>query len=193
MSLADIKHKIEAEARGEADAVLEKAREAVNAIKKKADDEIKTLEKGYADRLSKEKPEILKRREIVAGLEVKKIELGLKQQAISDAFQGALAKLAALPKNAYLAFVEKLLKRAVQSGHETIYVAKSEKHINSDWIAKINSEHGWSLSLNEERRAISGGFILGQDNIETNCSFDMLVRWIRDDIEADVVKRLFSA
>ena len=193
MSLADIKKKIETDARDEAGKIIEKARDNVEAIKKNAADEIKKMENGYSERFKKEQPEILRRREIVAGLDVKKIELGVRQQAISDAFQGALKHLASLPEDAYLSFAGKLFKKAVQTGKETVFISKSEKHISSEWISKLNSQNGWSLSLSEERREISGGFILDQDNIETNCSFDMLVRWIRDEIEADVVKRLFSA
>lgn len=193
MSLADIKKKIEADAREEAGKIIEKAGENVGSIKKDAADAIKIMEKGYNDRFKREQPEILRRREIVAGLDVKKIELGVKQQAISDAFQGALKVLTSLPADAYLAFVGKLFKKAVHTGKENVFVSKSEKLITSEWISKLNEQHGWSLSLSEERRAISGGFFLEQDNIETDCSFDMLVRWIRDEIEADVVKRLFSA
>lgn len=193
MSLADIKIKIESDARVEAGKILEKARGNVEAIKKNAADEIKKMETGYTDRFKKEQPEILRRREIVAGLDVKKIELGVRQQAITDAFQGALKKLTSLPGDAYISFLGKLFKKAVETGTETVYIAKSEKNISSEWISKLNAQNGWSLSLSEERRDISGGFILEQDNIETNCSFDMLVRWIRDEIEADVVKRLFSA
>ncbi|HRV97996.1 MAG TPA: V-type ATPase subunit subunit G family protein, partial [Aminobacteriaceae bacterium] len=94
MSLADIKKKIENDARDEAGRILEKARENVEAIKKNAADEIKKMENGYSDRFKKEQPEILRRREIVAGLDVKKIELGVRQQAITDAFQSALKTLA---------------------------------------------------------------------------------------------------
>lgn len=193
MSLADIKKKIETDAREEAGKIIDKAKENVGDVKKNSDEEIKKIESGYADRFKKEQPEILRRREIVAGLDVKKIELGIKQQAIADAFDGALKILAALPSDSYLDFVGKLFKKSVQSGKEIVFVAKSEKHITSEWLSKLNAEHGWSLSLSEERRGISGGFILEEENIETNCSFDMLVRWIRDEIEADVVKRLFSA
>ena len=193
MSLADIKKKIENDARDEAGRILEKARENVETIKKNAADEIKKMENGYSDRFKKEQPEILRRREIVAGLDVKKIELGVRQQAITDAFQAALTTLASMPGEAYISFIGKLFKKAVETGNEKVYISKSEKNISSEWISKLNAQNGWSLSLSEERRDISGGFILEQDNIETNCSFDMLVRWIRDEIEADVVKRLFSA
>jgi V/A-type H+-transporting ATPase subunit E len=193
MSLTDIKKKIEADAREEAEKILEKARSDVRNTQSRTDEEIRNMEAGYAERFKNEQPEILRRREIVAGLDVKKIELGVQQQTIADAFKGALQILDSLPSEKYLDFVGKLLKKAVTSGKENIFVGKPEKHITSEWISEFNKQQGWSLSLKKERREISGGFILEQDDIETNCSFDMLVRWVRDEIEADVVKRLFSA
>lgn len=193
MSLADIKKKIESDAREEADRIIAKAKEGVESIKRDADEEIKKLRAGYETRFKTEQPEIFKRREIVAQLDVKKIELGVKQQAISDAFDGAVRILASLPADKYLSFMENLLQKAVQTGSETLLVSKTEKKISPDWLAGVNTKHGWKLALGEERRDMAGGFFLEQDNIETDCSLEMLVRWLRDEIEADVVKRLFSA
>ena len=131
----------------------------------------------------------------MASLDVKKIELGVKQDAISDAFSQALSQLAALSGEKYLSLVSNLLLQATESGDEAVIVSAKEKHITRDWIAAFNEKHGKSLVFDEEKRPISGGFILKKSNlnIETNCSWDMIVRWIRDDIEADVVKRLFTA
>ena len=192
MSLAEIKTKIEADARAEAQAILEKARAQAGTIHAEAEGDIKKIEKTYNDRFTKEKPEILRRREIVAGLDVKKIELGVKQDAISKAFDGAVEQLKALPKEKAVAFTENLLNKAVETGKETLFVMEGEKIITKEWLDDYNKRKKASLLLGDEPRDISGGFILAEGDIETNCSWDMLVRWIRDDIEADVVQRLFS-
>ncbi|MBP9027900.1 MAG: V-type ATP synthase subunit E [Aminivibrio sp.] len=193
MSLAEIKKKIEADAQEEAGKILEKARSVVKSINRETDGEIKKIEDSYGERFSKEKPEILRRREIVAALDVKKIELGLKQKAISDAFSQALSQLSLLPGEKYLSLAGNLLLKATETGEETVVVSGKEKHITQEWIAGFNEKHGKKFVLGEEKAPISGGFILKKGAIETNCSWDMLIRWIRDDIEADVVKRLFSA
>lgn len=192
MSLAEIKTKIEADARAEAQAILEKARTQAGAVQAEAEEDIKKIEKTYNDRFTAEKPEILRRREIVAALDVKKIELGVKQDAISRAFDGAVEQLKALPAEKAAAFIENLLNKAVQTGKETLFVAEGEKLITKEWLDDYNKRKKTSLLLADEPRDISGGFILAEGGIETNCSWDMLVRWIRDDIEADVVQRLFS-
>lgn len=192
MSLAEIKTKIEADARAEAQAILDKARDQADRIRAEVDEQILKIEKTYGDRFAKEQPEILRRREIVAGLDVKKNELGVKQKAISNSFDGAVEQLKALPSEKAAAFFENLLSKAVQTGKETIFVGEEEKLITKEWVAEYNQRKKTSLLLSEEPRDISGGLILADGDIETNCSWDMLVRWIRDDIEADVVQRLFS-
>ena len=192
MSLAEIKTKIEADARAEAQAILDKARDQADRIRAEADEQILKVEKTYGDRFAKEQPEILRRREIVAALDVKKIELGVKQKAISNSFDGAVEELKNLPPEKAAAFIENLLGEAVQTGKETVFVGEEEKLITKEWLAEYNKRKKTSLLLSGEPRDISGGFILAEGDIETDCSWDMLVRWIRDDIEADVVQRLFS-
>lgn len=193
MSLAEIKKKIEADAQEESGKILEEARSMVESINSDADGEIRKIEESYSERFRKEQPEIPRRREIVAGLDVKKIELGVKQTAISDSFSQALSLLSDLPGEEYLSLVESLLLKATESGDETVVISAKEKHITQEWLAGFNEKHGKKLVLDEEKRPISGGFIMKKGKIETNCSWDMLIRWVRDDIEADVAKRLFSA
>ena len=193
MSLAEIKKKIETEARKEADATMADARADAEKIKKEAEKEIKSIEDGYGARFSSEQPEILRRRKIVASLDVNRIELGVKQQAISNSFDQAVKELAGLSKEKYLSLAESLLLKAAETGEETVLVAAGEKNITGEWLAGFNEKHGKKLTLGEDCIKSSGGFILKSGNIETNCTWEMLVRWIRDDLEAEVAKRLFSA
>jgi V/A-type H+-transporting ATPase subunit E len=48
------------------------------------------------------------------------------------------------------------------------------------------------LKLSDEARGISGGFILKKGDIEVNNTFEALIRMTRDELEAEVVKVLFS-
>ncbi len=191
MSLADIKTKINEEARNQIDAILSEGEKQRAAVMKKADDQVRALQTSYKERFAKEEPEIQKRREIVAGLDAAKVDLGIKQQLIGEAFDGALRQLVGLAKDKYLAFVQSLLEKAVESGNEVVLIGKNEKHIDGAWVDGYNSAHGTHLALAEARLPITGGFVLRKENIDTNCSWDMLIRDVRPEIEADVVKRLF--
>ncbi|HSH26559.1 MAG TPA: V-type ATP synthase subunit E family protein [Wenzhouxiangella sp.] len=154
---------------------------------------VKEIQESYKERFKKEKPEILNRREIVAGLDVDKIKLGAKQSLIQDAFDEALKKMSSLPKDKYLKFVESLLDKAVETGKEEMLIGKSEKNITKSWLDSYNQKHDYNLTFSDKKLPVSGGFVLKNDDIETNCSFEMLLSWHREELEADVVKRLFSA
>jgi V/A-type H+-transporting ATPase subunit E len=193
MSLADIKNKIQADANAEAEQIIENAKAQADEINKETDSRIQEIKDFYKERFNKEKPEILNRREIVAKLDVEKIELGVKQSLIQNAFDEALKSLTSLSKDKYLGFVEALLDQAVETGQEEILLGESEKKITKEWINTYNDKKGKKLVLSKDKLPISGGFVLRNGNISTNCSFEMLLNWIREDLEADVVKRLFSA
>jgi len=193
MSLADIKNKIQADANAEAERIIENAKAQADEINKETDSRIQEIKDFYKERFNKEKPEILDRREIVAKLDVGKMELGVKQSLIQNAFEEALKSLTSLSKEKYLGFVEALLDQAVETGQEEILLGESEKKITKEWVNTYNDKKGKKLVLSKDKLPISGGFVLRNGNISTNCSFEMLLNWIREDLEADVVKRLFSA
>lgn len=193
MSLADIKNKIQADANAEAEQIIENAKAQADEINKETDSRIQEIKDFYKERFNKEKPEILDRREIVAKLDVGKMKLGVKQSLIQNAFEEALKSLTSLSKEKYLGFVEALLDQAVETGQEEILLGESEKKITKEWVNTYNDKKGKKLVLSKDKLPISGGFVLRNENISTNCSFEMLLNWIREDLEADVVKRLFSA
>jgi V/A-type H+-transporting ATPase subunit E len=191
MSLADIKAKISAEAQAQIKTIEAENDGRVADLTKRADSEIKTLRETYRNRFAKEEPEIVKRREIVANLDAAKLDLGVKQRLVGEAFDGALRLLADLPRDRYLSFVQTLLERAVETGDEVLFVGKDERHIDGAWLDSYNAGHSSRLSFSGGRLPISGGFVLRNGKIDINCSWDMLIGDIRPEIESDVVKRLF--
>ncbi|MDR3230500.1 MAG: V-type ATP synthase subunit E [Synergistaceae bacterium] len=192
MSLADIKAKINAEAQAQIKAVEDENDARISGVTKEADTEVRAVQNEYKERFAREEPEIQKRREIVAGLDAAKVELGVRQQLIGESFEGALRLLTGLPRDRYLSFVQTLMEKAVVTGDEVLLVGKNEGHIDGAWLDAYNGSHQTRLSFSGDRLPISGGFVLRNGKIDINCSWDMLVGDIRPEIEADVVKRLFT-
>lgn len=192
MSLADIKTKIKADSQAQIKAIEEDANAKVREITNGVNAEVKAAQDSYAARLAKEEPEVLKRREIVAELDAKRLDLGTRQQLISEAFGAALQQMSGMSPDKYVKFAEKLMGEAVTTGHETVLVGKNEKTLDQKWLDGYNSAHQTSLTLSPERLNIAGGFVLRDDRIDTNCSWEMLIENVRSDIEPEVVKRLFS-
>lgn len=193
MALADIRKKIEQDAADEAAKLLDDARKQAEALNKDADAQIAQNKKYYDDLFETEAPEVRRRAEIIANLDVKKIKLGAKRELIEQSFRQAFERLYKLSDDKYLAFMEKLLDQAVSSGDEELLVSGKEKRMNKSWLDKYNAAKGRKLTLSAEKADIEAGFILRRGRISVNCSLDTLVRWLEDDLESDVVKRLFDA
>ncbi len=193
MALADIRNKIERDAAAEAAKLLDEAKAQAAALESGAASEIAKSKAYYDGMYEAEAPEVRRRAQIISNLDVKKIRLGAKQELIGKAYAGALECLCGLDDAKYLAFVERLLDQAADSGDEELLVSRGEKRINKRWLDAYNAARGTKHTLSSEKADISGGFILRKGKISVNCSLDTLIHWLKDDLESDVVKRLFDA
>ncbi|MDR3321502.1 MAG: ATPase [Synergistaceae bacterium] len=191
MSLAQITEKIEQDARSEAKKILASSREREEEVKRNAETEIKNIGDATAVRFEKERPEIFKRREIVARLDVDKLHLSVKRKLIQDVFDAGLERLRNLGKDEYLGFCERLLKEASTSGDEVMEISNHEKYLGREWLDAFNSKNGKKITLSEKRQNFFGGFVLNSGRVSVNCSWEMLMRVAQERLEAEVVKRLF--
>lgn len=193
MALADIRNKIEQDAAAEAAKLLAEARKQADALSAEAEAEVSKSKSYYDGLYEAEAPEVRRRAQIIANLDVKKLSLGAKQELIGKSFDGALELLCKLPQDKYLAFMEKLLDQAVTSGDEELVISADEKNITQAWLDAYNAQKGKKLTLSAEKADIKAGFILRSGRISVNCSLETLVHWLKDDLESDVVKHLFDA
>ena len=191
MSLAQITEKIEHDARDEAEKILGAAREREEDIKKDAEREVKSLEDSAQARFDKERPEIFKRREIVARLDVDKLHLGVRRKLIQDVFDAALERLANLDRDEFLGFCGRLLEEAARDGDGVLEISSKEKYIDRTWLDSFNARNGRKISLSNDRQDFLGGFVLNRGRICINCSWEMLMRSAQERLEPEVVKRLF--
>jgi V/A-type H+-transporting ATPase subunit E len=192
MSLAQITEKIKRDASEEAAKILERSREQEAAIKRETEAEVKRLEEHARERFSKERPEIFRRREIVAKLDVNKIHLGSQRRLIREVFELGLERLGKLDKAQYVAFCGHLLKEGVDSGDEVIEFSNGEKYLDMAWVDAFNKANGTHLTVSKNRGDFSGGFVLSKGRIAINCTWEMLVQVASENLENEVVSRLFS-
>ncbi|MDR1482258.1 MAG: V-type ATP synthase subunit E [Synergistaceae bacterium] len=193
MSLAQITEKIEKDANAEAKKILYRAAEQKEEIKHGAETEALALESVSRTRFEKERPEIFKRREIVARLDINKIRLDAQRRLINDVFADALEVLKSLDRDRYTSFFGRLLKEAAASGGEDMEISKGERFINKEWLDKFNGENRTRIEISDKRRDFSGGFVLNNGRVCINCSWEMLMRAAREKLETEVVHRLFPA
>lgn len=194
MSLAQITEKIRKDAEREAEEIIAKANSQAEEIRRRASEECDALKSGFERRYEAERPEIFRRREVVAGLDVKKMMLQAQRDVINDVYAAALENLKGMGREQYLDFCAMLLNAAVSSKEETLRVGAGEKYIDAEWVESYNRKSGSSLVLAEERAGgTSGGFILENGRIGINCSWEMLLQIAQEKYEADIIKRLFQS
>ena len=193
MSLAQITEKIRSDAQKEADNILAKAKAKTELITQRAGEEVDSIKSGFIRRFEVERPEIFRRREIVANLDVKKMMLQSSRNLIQDVYDTSLEKMKMIDKADYVKLCEALLKCATTTKNEEIEVSSEEKYLDQAWLDGFNKENGTNLVFSEKKLDIAGGFVLTRGKISTNCSWDMLVQIMKEKQESDVVKRLFPS
>jgi V/A-type H+-transporting ATPase subunit E len=186
-----ITQRIQADAQAEIDQVLGKAREEAAQItaryKSQADAEAAELtaknEKAAAEREE--------RLVSVAQMEARKTTLAAKQEMVEQVYQLALKKLCSMPQDKYVNVLADLLTEASSTGREeVIFSAADREKVGKDAVEKANGG-GKKLTISKETRDIPGGFILKDENVEVNCTFDTLVRLQKAETAGAVVKKLF--
>lgn len=193
MSLADIKTKIEADARNEAEGILGQFRAQADEILVTAKRESEMLDKKLQERINHEEGEVRKRKTIVADLEVRKLMLGAKRELVDLVYEKAMAILSSLPRDRYAGFMTALLGSSEVSGDEEVFLCKGEKVLDQKWLDEVNAQRQYNLTLSQDRVQGSGGFVLRKGRIDINCTWDVLLGRVKEDLEAEVVDRLFPS
>ena len=193
MSLAQITEKIRSDAQREADEILAKARAKAELTAQRAEEEIDSIKSGFIRRFEVERPEIFRRREIVANLDVKRMMLQSSRDLIQDVYDLSLEKMRMMDRDDQVKLCETLLKKAIKTKDEELEVSGEEKYLDQAWLDGFNRENGTNIVFSEKKPDIAGGFILTRGRISTNCSWDMLIQIAQEKQESDVVKRLFPS
>lgn len=189
--------KILEDARLQAEANLNRAKEEAANIIKSASDDAEAKKKQIIEKAELEAVEVKKRLIAVAELEARKQKLQAKQEVVDEAFDLALQKLNNLPDIEYQSILVEMISNSIQTGKEEVLLSESDKkRLSPGFIEELNkklADKGVSanLKISDEHRNINGGFILKSGDIEINNSFEAIIRMNRDDIETEVIKALF--
>ncbi len=188
-----ITQRIASEAQAEIDRILGDAREEAGRIaanyRAQADAEARELE-AKNEKAAAEREERLVS---AAQMEARKVQLAAKQEMVEKAYIQALDKLCAMPREQYVAVLADLLVKASSSGKEEAVFSKEDRErVGKAAVAKANELSGKQLRLSDETLPIRGGFILKDQNVEVNCTFETLVRLQKAETAGAVVKRLFA-
>lgn len=131
----------------------------------------------------------------VAVLDTRKLELSVKQELLNRAFDTALERIRSLPEKEYGMLLARLAAKASISGKEEVILSREDRLQAGENIVKEANmliPGGGNLSLAEEARPIKGGLLLRDEDIEINCTFESLIRMLRNEMSAELAEILFG-
>ena len=188
-----ITQRITADAQAEIDRVLGAAKEEAAQITARMTAEAEAVAAELAAKNEKAAAEHEERLVSAAQMEARKVQLAAKQDMLEKAYERALEKLCAMPAEQYAAVLAELLVKASSTGSEAvIFSAEDREKVGKAAVEKANSVSGKKLVLSDETQPIKGGFILKDQNVEVNCTFETLVRLQKAETAGAVAKKLFA-
>lgn len=130
------------------------------------------------------------RRKTVAELDVKKIVLKAKQDAIESVFDSAYKKLCLLNKAEYLSFLKKLLEKYAEEKDTVILSSDniiSEKDLSD--LKVVSDKH---LTVSDVKGDFIGGVMLVGKICDKDLTFKSIVNESKSEFVSEVSKELFG-
>ncbi len=189
--------------------IADDAQQEIRNILDKAKSEAAEVKAKYAAQAEAEKAkilvtgeeqakEIVRRAKSVAELEARQQILATKQKMISQAFDKALERMLALPKDDYVALLSRLTAQAASTGREEVVLSLQDRKDHGQKIVdganKILKDQSRQaeLKLSEETRPLIGGVQLKAGDVEVNSTLDSIVHFSKDSLALDVAAALFG-
>ncbi len=179
--------KIIDEGKAEADRIVTDAKAEAQKILAKA-----------KERADAEAKEHIRRAVSLRELEARKAILGEKGKLMEEAFEKAIEELRRRDRESNYALTREMLLKVIETGTEEIIFSPEDREaIGEPFIASLNEElkkagKRGEVKISDETRPIRGGFIARSGQKESNSSFEMLLKMLRDQLEMDISKVLFE-
>jgi len=129
-----------------------------------------------------------------AMLECRKNILKEKVEIVNEVFGKTLNYLTNLPESSYINMLVNLSKNILIEGeNEIILNAKDNKAIGDELVNKLKSSNGKiKVTLSKTTNNSIGGLVVKNGDIQTNLTFEAVLRVEKEKLESEVVKLLFE-
>lgn len=203
-------------AQSEADGIIAEAEKAAREITEEYKKKAAEIAASAEAEISADTENARSRIKTSAEKLARNIMLDAKSAKIDETFEKARLKLISLPDADYEKMLSIMLvstvkaqieseKRALEQdtdgelspceAYEVLLAPKDKSRVGASMIkeaADIAKSAGKKLSVSDGTANIDGGFILRAGNIEINCSIGLILSQLRNDLEGDVYRILFS-
>lgn len=128
-----------------------------------------------------------------AKLKVRNNKLAAKQEIIDEVFEKSIEKLTTLSREEFLNFVKNTIVSMNLTGHQTLVLNEAGlEFVDLAFIDELNKAVDAEITVSETVGNFKGGFILENNGIEINSTYEALVSSLRDELEFEVAKVLFN-
>ena len=187
--------KIINDAQQQADSKLYEAALKVDLMRGIIDEKLHDYQHSKYSESENEAKSIISRAEANRNLEGKKQLLKVKQDMISEVFDKAHKALMELEDTKKLSLYAKLINSCLQKGqNEIILNGKDKAGFGSQLIKNIQKDLTSDISvfLSDQDIKDDFGVIVKNGNIYSNSTFASLIKYMKQDLESDVMKILFE-
>ena len=181
-NIESIIKRIADDAQAQAQQKIDEAQAEAKQILADYEQQAKTLSQQTQERAQKEAAVIAERVESQSGLIHRNMMLQYKRQAIEQAFQKALEVLCAQENDKQVELLSSAAAKYITSDAQVLLNEKDSAAFGQSLIDAISEKL--------KPASIQGGMILAEGNIETNLSYEILIKNMRDELEAEVAKVL---
>jgi V/A-type H+/Na+-transporting ATPase subunit E len=198
MGIRELESRILKDARAEANAIAERAARVRDKILEDADAEAEALYQSRFAELKSAAEEEKKQRLTLQALDARRGVLEEKRAQLRRVFDAALDELKNLPADRYRDLLVGMLVEAASEGAGEVMLSdRDRRSVGRELVEAANREladRGKTpgLSLSDETRDISGGFVLRTGDVEVNSSFASEMQSMRDELEEKLVDMLFG-
>lgn len=196
MNAEQVVEKILSQAKAEAEAIVNEAKDKAAAQKAKLDAELAEFDTKTEELAGAAGEDKLQRMLAGARMSQSRKMLAAKVAILDEVFAKSKTAVSQLPDPQYLAMMAELMKKAVETGDEEVIVGKDEKRIDQSFIKDVNRQLGsgfkGNLRLSNERADIPGGFILSRGKVRINAGTDVLIDRLRESMQIELADELFS-
>ncbi|MBQ5950848.1 MAG: V-type ATP synthase subunit E [Lachnospiraceae bacterium] len=196
--LEKITARIEADARRDAEAVLETARAEAEQVRAAGDAAAKERYEALMREGKQAAADRLARLSRAAEMEEKKALLSCRQLLVEEAFERAAGRIKTLPHDAYVRHLATQALRASVTGKEEILLNEADKNVCGQEVLELANrllaEAGKKaeLTLSEETGRFSGGIVLKEGSVFASCTNEVLMDQARESLSAAVAAGLFQ-
>ena len=138
---------------------------------------------------------IAERVESQSGLIRRNLMLQYKREAIEQAFQKSFEVLCAQDADKQVTLLSDAAVKYLSADAKVILNEKDKAAFGEKLVSEISrklqaANKNYSVSLSADAGSMQGGMILAEGSIETNLTYEILVKNIRDELEGEVAKVL---